>query len=100
LNLDWIRTVNHFNILDPDWIWTELMEKKCNISLVKRLHFSNILDFIWIWTLHLKKIVVGLGLKLKKSGLDLGRKISQSAHLCKVALEPNYSPIPTIGNFN
>jgi len=28
LNLDWIQAVNHFKTLDPDRIWTELMEKK------------------------------------------------------------------------
>jgi len=30
LNLDCIRAVNHFKILDPGRIWTELMEKKCS----------------------------------------------------------------------
>jgi len=44
LNLDWIRTVNHFKTLDPDRIWTELMKKKRGISHVKRLHFSISLD--------------------------------------------------------
>jgi len=24
---DWIRSINHFKILEPDRIWTELMEK-------------------------------------------------------------------------
>jgi len=57
LGLDWIRTVNLFKIPEPDRIWTELMEKKCGIFVVKRLHFLNILDFIWAWTLRLKKIL-------------------------------------------
>jgi len=60
------------------------METKCDIFVVKRLHFSNMLNCIWTWSLHLKKIwtVFRYGLSFKKSGLDLVRKIWQSAHLC------------------
>jgi len=59
LGLDWIRTIANFVEfgLDPeckalqnlgsDRIWTELMEKKWGIFVVKRLHFSNVPDFIW-----------------------------------------------------
>jgi len=41
------------------------------------------LDFIWTWTFNLKKVwaVVGLGLSFENPGLDLDRKIWQSAHL-------------------
>jgi len=46
LGLEWIRSGNLFKIQEPDRIWTELMEKKCGIYVVKRLHFSNCLDFI------------------------------------------------------
>jgi len=54
--LDWIRNIANFVEfgLDPDCeslqnlgsgrIWTELMEKKCGIMVVKTLHFSNFLD--------------------------------------------------------
>jgi len=76
LNLDWIRAVNHFKIYDSERIWTEFMQKKYGIFVVKKLHFSNILDFIWNWTLHLKKFLYcgwtnGFGLSFKESGLDL-----------------------------
>ena len=46
-------------------IWTELMEKNCDIFVIKMLYFVNILDFKWtcifnfltfFWTM------VGLGL--------------------------------------
>ena len=46
LNLNWIRTVNFLKNLEPDRIWTELMEKKCDIFVVKRLHLKITLDFI------------------------------------------------------
>jgi len=55
LHLYWIRLVNPLKIEKPDWIWTKLMEKKCDVLVVKRLHFSNGFDFIWTWSLHLKK---------------------------------------------
>ena len=69
-------------------IWTNLMEKKCDIFVVKKMHFSSFLGFIWTWTLRLKifGIVIGLVLSLDKSGLDLDRKIWQSAHLCRLSL--------------
>ena len=77
LNLDWIRSVNHFKIEDPDRIWTELMEKKCGIFVVKRIHFSNFLDFIWTWTLHLENFsdCGWTWTEFLKIRLDLDRKI-------------------------
>ena len=54
LNLDWIRSVNHCNIWDPDRFWNELMEKKCGNFVVKTLRFS------FFWT------SFGLGLYIKK----------------------------------
>jgi len=55
--LNWIRSANLFKIQEPDRIWTELMEKKCGIFVVKRLHFFIILSFMWTWTLHLNKFL-------------------------------------------
>jgi len=47
LHLYWIQIVNPLKIEKPDWIWTKLMERKCDVFVVKRLHFSNCFDFIW-----------------------------------------------------
>ena len=66
------------------------MIKFSNCKIHRRIYchsLSNILDFIWTLTLHLKKclelqLVVGLRLIFEKCGLDLDRKIWQSAHLC------------------
>jgi len=57
LHLDWIRTANRLKNLRSGMEWTELMEKNCGISVVKKLYFVHFLDFIWTGTSHLKKIL-------------------------------------------
>jgi len=74
-------------------IWTVLLEKNVAFLLWKGCIFQifwtsfGLRLHIWkrFWTL------VGLGLSFKKSGLDLDRKMWQSAHLwstAKVAMDP------------
>jgi len=49
MNLDWIRPVNCFINLGSGRIWTELLEKNCDVFVTKKRYFVNILDFMWNW---------------------------------------------------
>jgi len=68
MDLDWIRTTNLFKIQNPDQIWTQLMEKKCGIFVVKRAHVSKFLTLFGLGHCIWKKFwtVFGLGLSYKK----------------------------------
>jgi len=82
--LGWIRLSIASKILDQDGIWTGLMEKSAVFLLLKTfilLAFWTSFGlglhiFYTFWT------TVGLGLSFENAGLELDRKIWQSAHFC------------------